>query len=96
MNAFVHASEICLFARGLCNTNDMDFAWRMNNARFLKDCDFGRYQLWVENGVWDLVRKLGGSMALGASCARYRRSIYLFEAYTISTKASLLKTYIAC
>jgi hypothetical protein len=71
---------------GICTTNDLDFLLHMNNARYLRECDFGRFKLWLLSGVWDAVKKLSGQVTLGASTIRYRKSLQLGQRYIIKTK----------
>ena len=82
----VHFKIVCL---GVCLTTDMDFQWHMNNARYLRECDFGRVDLWLRNGVWDAVKALGGGITLGASTIRYRKSLRLFDTYMIRSKVKI-------
>ena len=55
--------DICL--SGICLTTDLDFYLHMNNARYLRECDFGRYMLWLQNGVYSAVTQKGGIITLG-------------------------------
>lgn len=70
----------------ICVTTDLDFMMHMNNARYLREADFGRFELWIKTGVYDTVKKLGGMITLGASTIRYRKSIELFDVFTIQSK----------
>ncbi|KAI8507675.1 Thioesterase super member 6 [Branchiostoma belcheri] len=71
---------------GLVTTTDMDFMCHKNNARFTRKCDFGRFQLYESTGLWDNVVKLGGSMVLGASTIRFRRSLQFLEPFRVRSK----------
>jgi len=71
---------------GLCWFSDLDLMFHMNNARYLRECDFARYKLLITSGLGIALRKTGYSMVLGASTIRYRRSIGLFDRFTVSTK----------
>eukprot|EP00058_Branchiostoma_floridae_P015343 XP_002600831.1 hypothetical protein BRAFLDRAFT_75877 [Branchiostoma floridae] len=66
---------------GLVTTTDMSSVVHKNNARYPRKCDFGRFHLWESTGMWDSVVKLGGSMTLGASTIRFRRSLYFLEPF---------------
>ncbi|XP_078600770.1 protein THEM6-like [Branchiostoma floridae x Branchiostoma japonicum] len=71
---------------GLVTTTDLDFMCHKNNARYPRKCDFGRFLLWESTGMWDSVVKLGGSMVLGASTIRYRRSLQFLEPFRVRSK----------
>ena len=71
-------------------SNDLDFFGHMNNGRYLRECDFGRYELWMETGVFDAIKSLGGSVTLGASTIRYRKSLQLFDTFYVKTKVFYL------
>ncbi|XP_066287796.1 protein THEM6-like [Branchiostoma lanceolatum] len=71
---------------GLVTTTDLDFMCHKNNARFSRKCDFGRFMLWESTGIWDSVRKLGGSAVLGASTVRFRRSLQFLEPFRVRSK----------
>ncbi|GAB1607283.1 protein THEM6-like [Argonauta hians] len=68
--------------KAICLTTDMDFQWHMNNARYLRECDWARFSFWIRNSGL----KTRGRMLVKASTIRYRRSIQLFDIYTIKTK----------
>lgn len=70
---------------GLVVPHDMDLC-HMNNARFLRECDFARYSLYVRNGVFKAVRALGASMVVGASTIRYRRPLYVGEGFELRSR----------
>ncbi|KAH3835025.1 hypothetical protein DPMN_108363 [Dreissena polymorpha] len=80
-----HILEVSTLKR-ICMPQDLDLFLHMNNATYLKHCDIGRIYLWLENGVWNEVSKCGGSLTLGASNNRYRRSITLFTSFRIESK----------
>ncbi|XP_046557010.1 protein THEM6-like [Haliotis rubra] len=71
---------------GLCMTNDMDLQWHMNNGRYLRNCDFGRFIHIMETKIYPTARRLGANMYLAGSNIRYRRSLQLFDVYRIHTR----------
>jgi len=71
---------------GLCWFTDLDLMFHMNNARYLRECDFARYKFLISNALGPALRKTGYTMVLGASTIRYRRSIGLFDRFSISTR----------
>jgi len=71
---------------GLCWFSDLDLMFHMNNARYLRECDFARYKFLISCGLGPALRRTGYTMVLGASTIRYRRSIGLFERFSVATK----------
>ncbi|CAF1530796.1 unnamed protein product [Adineta ricciae] len=78
--------------KGRCWTTDLDTNWHMNNARYLRQCDFGRITLLLENGLWDAVlarRKTGmkdATVLVSALQTQYRQSVQLGDRYDIRTR----------
>ncbi|KAL2733952.1 protein THEM6-like [Vespula squamosa] len=72
---------------GICTTQDLDIVMsHMNNARYLREVDFCRFQYFIHTEVFFLLKKVGVTSVLGASCTRYRRSIPFLMMYKITTK----------
>jgi YbgC/YbaW family acyl-CoA thioester hydrolase len=75
-----------------CWTNDLDFNWHMNNARYLRQCDFGRVLLLIETGLWDniLIRRKNGmkdaNFIVNALQVQYRQSVELGDSFEIRTR----------
>ncbi|MGH0132084.1 UNVERIFIED_CONTAM: hypothetical protein FKN15_027705 [Acipenser sinensis] len=76
--------EQCFGGRVL--PQDIDFMGHMNNARYLRECDFARFSLYTRNGVFGAIRALGAGMVLGASTIRYRRSLTLLEPFELRSR----------
>ncbi|UJR10186.1 hypothetical protein I4U23_014401 [Adineta vaga] len=78
--------------KGRCWTTDLDFNWHMNNARYLRQCDFGRIALLVETGLWDaiMIRRKNGmkdaGILVGALQVQYRQSVEFGDRFEIRTK----------
>ena len=64
--------------------------FHMNNARYLRECDFGRFKFFIQNRSWDALESLGGCMSNAGNNIRYRRSIELFNIYKIKTRVSII------
>ena len=77
---------ILCFVSGICLTTDLDFMFHMNNGRYPRECDFGRFKFWLQSNTWQTVKKLGGSMSNTGNNIRYRRSLELFDIYKLKTK----------
>ncbi|KAK3577117.1 hypothetical protein CHS0354_037151 [Potamilus streckersoni] len=69
-----------------CFFTDLDLWFHMNNARYLREADFGRIKFLVESGIGKALYSLGGSFTNGGNNIRYRKSINLFDRYRIETK----------
>uniref|UniRef100_UPI00398F794B protein THEM6-like n=1 Tax=Pristiophorus japonicus TaxID=55135 RepID=UPI00398F794B len=72
--------------RGIVLLQDIDFLGHMNNSRYLRECDFARFSLYIRNGLFQATRKLKANMVLGAATIRYRRSLHLFEQFKIQSR----------
>lgn len=70
---------------GRVTFNDIDMC-HMNNARYLRECDFARFSLYTRNGVFKAVRALRANMVVGASTIRYRRALCVGEAYELRSR----------
>lgn len=65
--------------------HDIDFC-HMNNARYLRECDFARFSLYTRNGVFKAIRALGANMVAGATTIRYRRPLCVGEAFELRSR----------
>ncbi|KAJ0404598.1 hypothetical protein P43SY_005556 [Pythium insidiosum] len=65
---------------------DIDRNAHCNNARFLRECGFGRRDLWHRNGVWKIIRAHGGNLVIGTQTVRYRRELSLGQRYFLQTR----------
>lgn len=70
---------------GLVTTRDIDMC-HMNNARYLRECDFARFSLYARNGVFKALRYLGATMVVGATTIRYRRGLCIGESYELRSR----------
>ena len=61
----------------------------MNNARYLRECDLGRFKLWMQSGIWEGVKALGANVTLGCSTVRYRKSLLLGDGFRVRSKVRL-------
>lgn len=71
--------------KGRVTSNDIDMC-HMNNARYLRECDFARFSLYTRNGVFKALRALKASMVVGASTIRYRRALCIGEGYELRSR----------
>lgn len=70
---------------GRVTPHDIDMC-HMNNARYLRECDFARFSLYMRNGVFKAVRALKASMVVGATTIRYRRALCIGEGYELRSR----------
>ncbi|MEQ2195744.1 hypothetical protein XENOCAPTIV_017677 [Xenoophorus captivus] len=70
---------------GRVTPHDIDMC-HMNNARYLRECDFARFSLYMRNGVFKAVWALGGNMVVAATTIRYRRALCIGEAYDLCSR----------
>ncbi|XP_072298210.1 protein THEM6-like [Eucyclogobius newberryi] len=71
---------------GRVTFNDIDMC-HMNNARYLRECDFARVSLYTRNGVFKAVWALRGNMlVVGANTIRYRRALFVREGYELRSR----------
>ncbi|KAL3266587.1 hypothetical protein HHI36_010751 [Cryptolaemus montrouzieri] len=84
MNSFTSNENI---TKGICLTTDIDtLLTHMNNSRFLRELDFAKIDFFERTGLFRLLRKYNGTIAVGATTVRYRRLIKLFQLYKIRSK----------
>ncbi|KAG6956262.1 hypothetical protein JG688_00011506 [Phytophthora aleatoria] len=85
-----HGPRKHLFAvskvKGRIGLMDIDRNGHCNNARFLRECGFGRRDLWQHNGVWKVVTAAGGNLVVGSQTVRYRRELSFGQAYTMQSR----------
>ncbi|RLU16296.1 hypothetical protein DMN91_012056 [Ooceraea biroi] len=72
---------------GICTTRDIDIVLtHMNNARYLRELDFGRFYYYNKTGLHRHMFKRSSAAFQTASLVRHRRSILIFMPYKITTK----------
>ena len=78
--------------RSRCWPNDLDFNLHMNNARYLREADFGRLSLLMETGLWDCLgkrRKSGikdANVIVSGLQIQYRQSLKLGDRFNIRSR----------
>ena len=60
----------------ICSTNDLDFNWHMNNARYFRELDFGRIDFWMRSGLYKALKD-SDTNAYVVQHARYGQEIIL-------------------
>lgn len=81
-NDFLETSKIKFFVL----PSDMDINLHMNNGRYLRECEFGRIDFWISNGMFEVMDKNNTAVTVTATCARYRRSLHLYQKIVLQTR----------
>lgn len=76
-----------------CNTTDLDHMVHMNNSRYSRECDFGRFDLMINNGFLNVMKKNKFNLGLSATTIRFRRSINFLESATLKSKVRNSDTF---
>ena len=71
---------------GIVLPSDIDHHMHMNNSKYLREMDFGRIKIYFESGMLETTRSLGAATLVAAISIRYRKSLQLWERFTLSTK----------
>jgi acyl-CoA thioesterase FadM len=78
--------------RGRCWPNDLDINWHMNNARYLREADFGRFCLFIETGLWDVLKHRretttkDANILVSALQVQYRQSLRLADRFEVRSR----------
>ncbi len=68
-----------------CLPTDLDIFMHMTNSRYSSFSDLSRVSFMIRNGAFGRLRSAGYFPVLGSSTFRFRRPIWLFEKFTVST-----------
>lgn len=71
---------------GLVLPSDLDLQLHMNNAKYLREMDFGRIHHFVCTNFYRALRALGGNLVVGATTIRYRRSLQPLQWFSLTTR----------
>jgi acyl-CoA thioesterase FadM len=66
--------------------NDLDLLGHVNNGMYLSLMDLGRMDLMIRSGRWQQLRSLGWLPVAASVSVTYRRSLRLWEKYTLETR----------
>lgn len=78
LSEFVHEAKV--------TTRDCDLMGHMNNARYPREADFARHELFVECGLFDVCWKGKMPLVTAAQSIRYRRELKFGTRYQIRTR----------
>ena len=65
---------------------DIDIAMHVNNGMYFSLMDLGRFDLMARSGTWKSMRCRGWSPVAAGETIAFRRSLQLWQRYTIETK----------
>jgi len=65
---------------------DFDIAMHVNNGMYLSLMDLGRFDLMARSGVWKRMRRRGWDPVVAAETIAFRKSLQLWQQYTIETR----------
>lgn len=65
---------------------DIDIAMHVNNGMYFSLMDLGRFDLMVRSGTWAKMRRCGWSPVAAGETIAFRRSLQLWQRYTIESK----------
>jgi acyl-CoA thioesterase FadM len=65
---------------------DIDIARHINNGMYFSLMDLGRFDLMVRSGAWDLMRRRKWTPVVQAEQIAFRKSITLWQGYSIETR----------
>ena len=75
-----------LVLHGVVLPSDIDYLMHMNNSKYLREMDFGRMRTYYESGMREMTRPLGAVPVVSAISIRYRKSLQLWQRFSLSTK----------
>ena len=65
--------------KGMAMPIDLDFNLHMNNSKYLRELDFGRFGLYIDKGLREILIHCGAVFLVNAISIRYRHSLQLFQ-----------------
>lgn len=71
---------------------DVDIAVHVNNGMYFSLMDLGRFDLMVRSGVWKRMHRRGWSPVAAGETIAFRKSLQLWQRYTIETRIIGLDT----
>ena len=84
-----HSSEDLLkpvVLHGIVLPSDVDLHLHMNNSKYLREMDFGRIQMYLQSGLRQEASKHRAATLVAAISIRYRKSMKLWERFSLRTK----------
>ena len=72
--------------QGIVLPFDLDLHLHMNNSKYLREMDFGRILHYVQTKFYHNTRAVGGNLVVSAATIRYRRSLQLWQCFSLQTQ----------
>lgn len=66
--------------------SDIDIAMHVNNGMYFSLMDLGRFDLMARSGTWRRMRQLGWTPVAAGETIAFRKSLQLWQQYTIESK----------
>ncbi|MDZ4792405.1 MAG: acyl-CoA thioesterase [Hyphomicrobiales bacterium] len=66
--------------------SDLDLLGHVNNGVYFSMLDVARVDLMIRSGLWRKIKENGIYPVIAAETMRFRRSLHLFERFTINTR----------
>ena len=70
----------------ICWTTDIDYFLHMNNGKYFKEMDFGRFDFYFRSGITEYITSKPWSVVQHAATIKYRRSINFLVPFKLVTK----------
>ena len=71
---------------GVVLPSDLDFLLHMNNSKYLREMDFGRFAHFLKTNLHFHIQEVGATVVLAAAMIRYRRSLQLWQRFQLQTR----------
>lgn len=71
---------------GVVLPSDLDMQLHMNNSKYLREMDFGRFHHFVSTSLYASVISLESTLVVASTMIRYRRSLQLWQRFQLRTR----------
>ena len=78
----------------ICWTNDLDIFAHMNNAKYYKEMDFGRFDFYFRSGLEEYITARSWPIVQHACSMRYRRPINFLVPFKLVTKLRSIEIHV--
>ncbi|CAB4059966.1 unnamed protein product [Lepeophtheirus salmonis] len=81
----------------ICYTTDIDYFFHMNNSRYLREFDFGRFDFYYRTRLLQFAEKQAGSYIVQhAASIRYRLDLGIFEQMIVTVPDQFVRAVAFC
>ncbi len=81
---FLYLKESNIYS--FCATTDIDYFCHMNNGKYFRELDFGRFDFYFRSGMSRHLRQRRLQVVQHAAMIRYRRSLNFLMPFVLKTK----------